>query len=64
LIAVGALTFVGGLGVTAIEGIVWFETGRVPTWWRRVLGMELPLDLMAIVTGAVIGVTGALVVHR
>jgi hypothetical protein len=50
------LIFVGGISITAIDGIVWFETGRLPTW-QRVFGTESPI-------GAVMGVTGVLVVHR
>jgi hypothetical protein len=62
-IAIGALIFVGGLVVTFIDSVVWFETGRLPALFRDALWMDLPVGLTAIV-GPVIGVAGALAVHR
>jgi hypothetical protein len=60
LIASGALIFIGGLGITIIESVVWFQTGRVPTMFQDIL-WGLPTGLTALMTGAAIGVTGALV---
>jgi hypothetical protein len=63
-LSVSGLIFVGGLAVTIIETVLWFETGRLPKIWDDLLWMNLPLDLTALMTGAVIRVTGALVVNH
>jgi hypothetical protein len=59
VIVIGALICAAGICFIAIEAIIWFETGRVPTIGGDLFWMALPLSVITAIGGVFIALFGA-----